>query len=458
MPDAPLMGIYPGPDLDSVADEALLRERAQAVYRESFGADPRFAVLSTRVDELALRANESSTPALVLLMRQLELGRRLYRAGDILDAIDALEQAMNDPSRTLLQWADPDLLAESLEVLALAYQEAQVDGLMDDELLDARLRAALREWIRVMPGHRMDERRYPMSFVEAWRDAYFDQLETSAALLAIRIEEAREASSLLGVDLLVDLRLLRGALGSSVSVRVYDAVEDRFAFDALLAWDGSPDGLADVLSRSFSSVAACIPLRAPMVETEPRRAVESVWLSGAWAAFAYVDRPTERAFLNQGIEAIGQLYFSPVVGIYLDGVVSFSSRDRHGTLLRPVQTQSLSLGMSFKYERTRFRLFLDGGIEIGRRSSVAVTRDFWCRVSGGEVTDFGPDRACEASNVTRRRGSASFGLKFRGGASFRVAGDVWLYASIFASLGVAPFEGRVLDRPIGGSAGASYRF
>lgn len=458
MPATPMLGIYPGPSGQHEFETIRLKEVAERVYAASFGQDARTARLPIRSEELETIASETSTPSLLLMVRQLELGRRLYRAGDLDDAIEVLEQSLNSNERAYLQFSHPDVLAESLEVLSLAYQELQSDSPQNAEFLEARLRVAMREWIRIRPGQRIDERRYPTNFVEAWRQAYFDQLETSAALLAIRMEEARVATNLLEVDLLLDVRLLHGPRGSSVSVRLYDAIEDRFAYDALLAWDGSELGLEDVLSRAFSAARECVPLRSPAPVIEERRIVKSVTLSGGWSGFAYLDRPTSLPFLNQGLDVFTQVYFSPVIGVYIDGMASFSSRDQDGTLLRPVQTQSTSLGVSFQFERPRYRLFVDGGFDISRRTSIAVTRDFWCRVSGGQEISYGEFRACSAEDVTRSGPSAVLSLKTRAGISVKISGRFWLYTSVWTQIGIAPFEGRILDRPLGAGFGGTYRF
>lgn len=456
--DDALVGVYPGPDGAAEADVERLREVVHRAYRSVFGADARTELSGVSMRDLETLASEAFSESTNLVARQLELGRRLYRAGEIAEAIETLEEALASPQRPILALARPDIVAESLEVLALATQEALADGLLSDDQLEARLRYVLREWIRIRPGHRIDGRRYPMTFVEAWRQAYFDQLETSAALLAIRIDEARQVAAILDVDLFVDLRLLHGPRGSSVSVRLYDRVEDRFAYDALLAWDGSAEGLERVLSESFSAANACIPLRAPVSELERKRRVNSVWLYGGWTGFTFMQRPTNQLFFNQGAEAGLQVYFTSVVGMFIETQLAFSSRDRAGTLLRSVQMQGLSAGISLKYERPRYRLFLEGGPYVGRRSSVVVTQDFWCRVSGGDAFDFGPNRACDDRDISRSEGGAVMTINFRGGLSVRIAGSVWLNASIWTAMTVAPFEGRTLDVPVGGTLGAAVKF
>lgn len=458
LPGDILFGFYPGPDGGAEPAGAALEDAALRAYRHAFGHDARTVVSRASVSTLAALGTDAETATHALTAQQLDIGRQFYRMGDISDAIATLEDALSVAMRGTLRWSRASLMAESLETLALAYQEAGAGRLLSDAQAESQTRVALRELIRLRPVGEVDESRYPSSFVTAWRQAYYEQMLVSAAMMSLRVEEARIATSLLDVDVLVDLRLLYGPRGSSIALRIYDAVEDRFAYDGLLAWDGSEAQLEDTLSRAFSSTVDCMNVRRPPVDDERKRLLHSNYLSVGWTSFTYMDRPTERAFLNQGARIGGQHYVTPVVGFYVDLGLVFSGRDRDGTLLSPVQQQALSGGLTLQFAKPRVRVFFDVGAEIARRSDIVATKSFWCRVSGGVAREYGNGRACLASDVFRQRASGLVGVNFRSGFAIRVAGPVWAQVMLHSTLYMIPFGNRGLDRPLGGTAGFSYAY
>lgn len=458
LPKDILFGFYPGPDGSADLAHDALERTALRVYADVFGHDARTIVGETSVASLEERGRDDETPSHELTAQQLEIGRQFYRMGDIADAIRALESALTTAMRGTLRWSRPALMAESLETLALAYQEAGAGRLQSEAQAESQTRVALRELIRLRPTDVVDESRYPLSFVTAWRQAYYEQMLVSAAMMSIRIEEARAATALIDVDTLVDLRLLYGQRGSSIALRVYDAVEDRFAYDGLLAWDGSEAHLEDTLSKALASARDCMKVRRPEAPEGRKRLLHSNYLHVGWTAFMYLDTPTEHVFLNQGARIGGQHYVTPVVGFFADLSIAFSSRDREGILLSPVQQQAMSAGVSLQYAASRFRIHLDVGAELARRTDIVATRSFWCRVSGGEPREYGSGRACLADDVFRQKASGLVGMNLRTGLAVRVVGPVWMHAMMHSTLYLFPFGNRGLDRPLGGTVGFSYAY
>ena len=453
-----LIELYMTPEGTDSLEEAALREAAEREYRRAFAHDARSVFADIGPERLADLAEAQERESDRLLARQLELGRQLYRIGDLEEATRAIEQAMSEAAKTDLRWSRKELLADSLETLALAYQEMSAAPGARALELESQTRLALRDLIRLRPHAKVDEWRYPQSFVEAWRQAYFEQLVVSAAVLALRIEEARSATRLLDVDVIADLRLMYGPRGASFALRMYDAVSDRFAYDGILPWDGSPEHLEEQLSRAFSVARECMRLERPKATSEKRRRLHSNYLSAESVFFTYLDRPTDRPFLNSGFRLGGHHYVTPVVGFYAEVSVTFSSRDRSGILLEPIQLQSLTAGLSLQYERSRLRLFFDVGGDISRRTDLVATRSFWCRVSGGQPVAYDNLRQCREDEVFRQRASGLVGVNFKGGMAVRLVGPVWATAGVHSTVYLVPFGNRGVDRPIGASAGFAYGF
>lgn len=458
MADALLIDFYVGPERSPDLPIDRLRGLAHEEYRRAFGHDLRTEWSGRGPEQLPGLAQAAASESDLLLVRQLEVGRQLYRMGDLHEATRSIEHALQQIADTELRWSRQDLLADSLEILALAYQELSAAPDLRAVEWESQTRLALRELIRLRPDAQVDARRYPLSFVEAWRTAYFEQLVVSAAVLALRIEEARIATRLLDVDVLADLRVMYGPRGASLALRVYDRVADRFAYDGILAWDGSEAHLAEQLSRAFSIARDCMSLTQPIVENERKKLLHSNYLSADALFFVYLDRPTRGAFLNTGFRLGGHHYVTPVVGFYADLSVAFSNRDRAGTLLEPIQMQSLSAGFSLQYERPRFRVFFDVGPEIARRSEIVATRSFWCRVSGGQSIEYDAMRRCTDDEVFRQRPSGLVGVHFKAGLAGRLVGPIWLSLSVYSTAYLVPFGHRGVDRPMGASAGIIYGF
>lgn len=453
-----LLDLYVGPEGTTHLDEQELRSVALQEYRQAFGHDGRTEFSSVRTELLPEIARLEEREADRLLVRELELGRQLYRLGDLHEAVRVLEAGLESIGSSPIRWSRIELLAESLETMALSYQElaAGVDAPVMQ--LETQTRLSLRELIRFRPHAVVDARRYPLSFVEAWRQAYFEQLAVSAAVLALRIEEARQATALLDVDVLADLRLMTGPRGSSIALRVYDAVSDRFAYDGILSWDGSAEHLGSQLSRAFSVARDCMSILPPPKKEGRQRLMYNNFMSMDGLGFVYLDRPTNKAFMNVGFRIGGHHYVTPVVGFFADIQAAFSSRDPDGVLLSPIQLQALSAGLTLQYRRDRFRLHMDVGLLAARRSEIVATDSFWCRVSGGADSQFGAGRSCDAGDVFRQRSSGLFGLQFRGGLGVRLVGPIWLQTAIIAHVYGIPFGHRGVDRPVGAQVGFAYEY
>lgn len=453
-----IVGVYAGPDGAEAIDEPALRAIAEREYRRAFGQDARTVFSESRPSMLPELARLEEGVGTELLVRELELGRQLYRVGELVEAAAAMESALARVASSPLFWSRSELIAETLEILALAYQELATAPGEDVLLREGQARVALRELIRLRPSGRVDERRYPRGFVEAWRQAYFEQLAVSAAVLALRIDEARTAAQLLDVDVIADLRLMVGPRGANIALRVYDVASDRFAYDGVLAWDGSSASLAEQLSRAFSVALDCMRVQPPPAPEGRKRLLHANFTALHSTGFAYLERPTRRAFANYGFRLGGQHYVTPVVGFFADIHAAFSTRDRDGVLLSPIQLQSLSGGVTLQYRKDRFRLYFDVGVVVARRSEIVATRSFWCRVSGGAEVDYGTGRSCAASEVLRQRATGLLGVTFRAGAGARIAGPVWFQLGAFSDVHGIPFGHRSVDIPIGLQAGFAFEY
>lgn len=453
-----LIGVYAGPDGAEAVDEAALREIAAREYRRAFAQDARTVFSESRPSMLPELARLEEGVGTDLLVRELELGRQLYRAGELVEATAVLESSLARVWASPLFWSRSELIAETLETLALAYQELASSAGEDVLLREGQTGVALRALIRLRPRARVDERRYPRGFVEAWRQAYFEQMAVSAAVLALRIDEARTAARLLDVDVVADLRLMVGARGANIALRVYDAASDRFAYDGLLAWDGAPESLAEQLSRAFSVALDCMRVQPPPAAEGRQRLLHTNFTAVNATGFAYLERPTQRAFANYGFRLGGQHYVTPVVGFFVDLHAAFSRRDRDGSLLTPIQLQALSGGVSLQYRKDRLRLYFDVGLVVARRTEIVATRSFWCRVSGGAAVDYGAGRNCASSEVLRQRASGLLGVTFRAGVGVRVVGPVWFQVGAFSDVYGVPFGHRSVDIPTGVQTGFAFEY
>ena len=455
---APLVSVYVD---DSSLVEGVDARAVVADELERFLAlDPRFDE-GTRSLEDALEEASRSGALLEqerLVERYLELGRQLFRAGDVIGAARELDNGLRLAESTTLRWRRPAALADAWEVLALALLERASAEPARQDVHEAAARHALRELIRTEPGRVLDERFYPPRFVDEYRRAFFEQVYGTAVYLSLRNAEARLLTSLLPDDVLLDVRVMRSVRGSQLSIRVWDRVTGRFVHDALLAWDGDERSLRDAVSRALGAAAACLPPRRPAPPERVDGERGRTWVYLGWAGWVPLVRPTREPFLVQGLSLGGQYMITETVGMRLGGRVMFSARDRDGELLAPMQALALDVGPTFQWRRGRLRVWLDVGVEFGRHSEVVASRDFWCRVSGGALRRYDEVRACEESDLTRQPASFVFGVGMRGGAAVQVGGPLWAYLTVGTTLLVAPLDARALDRPLGGESGLLYRF
>lgn len=455
--DTAFVHTYASPDTTASFPHARWETIAQEVYRQELIHDPRIRWTGALPEDLPARALEQQTAEERAIVRELEIGYRLYRLGDLEEATNTLQAALDAVEGSGVSWANESLVADAWQTLARAYQERAAGSQNDASAMASRMRIALQQWIRMRPHETIDENRYPHSFVEAWRQVYFEQLASSAAMLSMRKSAARYVSEALDVDVVADLRIARGVHSGTIAVRVYDSKSDRFVYDGILPWTGDEDDLRDQLSMAFSIAQECLSVL--RVERDERnRIMNSNFLSVESLLFFYAERPTSRAFLNSGIRLSAHHYITPVVGFYADLSVAFSRRDRAGELLSTIQTQGMSLGATFQYKRDRIRLFVDTGLELSRHSEIDVTSSFWCRVSGGTAREFDSQRACDGGDVFTQRASLFAGIRLAAGVSVRIAGPVWWQITFTSTTYLLPFGGRGVDQPIGGTTGLVYGF
>lgn len=453
----PGVQVYSSPDQTEEMPLERWIAQVERAYLNALGGDARIVWAEEGFSALRERAQQANTAEERAIERELEIGYRLYRMGDLQEATRTLHSALIAIDGTGVAWANESLVVDAWQTLARAYQELLSASSEAQSERASAVRLALQEWIRLRPQERMDAARYPRSFVEAWRQVYFEQLSASAAVLSMRKDEARYIADTLDVDVVPDVRIMRSGSTGTIAVRVYDARTDRFAYDAILPWNGQDEDLISTLSKAFSVALECLQIvHAP--SDERKRRLHSNYLSAESLLFFYAERPTRRAFLNSGIRLGGHHYVTPAVGFFADISVSFSRRDRAGELLKTVQMQSLSAGASFQYERPRFRVFMDIGLEIARRTELVVTSSFWCRVSGGEPTSYDGARGCLAEDVFSQRASALLGVRLGAGLGVRIAGPLWWQMTLTSTMYLVPFGHRGVDRPIGGTTGLVYGF
>lgn len=457
MLDTPFVHVYTPPDQMGNFSERRLEKVVKHVYHSAFVHDERSEWTELKSADVVPYARANKGAEERAIERELEMGYRLYRLGELEEATQTLESALRAIEGTGVAFADEQAVADGWHVLARAYQERALSDPDAPDELASNMRLALQEWIRLRPQERIDGDRYPRRFVEAWRQVYFEQLASTAAVLSMRRAEAKYIAKTLDVDVVPDVRITQRGDRGTIAVRVYDAVADRFAYDAILPWNGNASALEDALSRAFSVAKECLEMRA-VPQKGRKRLLHRNYLSVESLLFFYAERPTKRAFLNSGIRIAGHHYVTPVVGFFADLSVSFSRRDRAGELLETVQTQSLSAGVSFQHERPRFRAFVDAGLEVSRRSELKMTSSFWCRVSGGAPTSYDGQRGCDPADVFSQRPSALMGVRLSGGIGARIAGPLWWQMSITTTLYLVPFGNRGVDRPIGGTTGLVYSF
>lgn len=455
--DAPFVYVYTAPNTDTDPRLQHWTDLVERAYRDALSLDARVVWSGVRPAHLYAAAKKNPSSEERAIERELEIGYRLYRMGELQEATRTLHSALMAVEGTGVAWVNEALVVDAWQTLARAYQERLSSSSSAPSELASNVRLALQQWIRMRPQERLEEYRYPRAFVEAWRQVYFEQLSSSAAVLSMRKKEARYIAATLDVDVVPDVRIAQSGTTGTIAVRVYDAQSDRFAYDAILPWNGQDDDLSSTLSEAFSVAQECLRLMRKETEGRQRR-LHSNYLSIESLLFFYAERPTSRAFLNSGIRLGGHHYVTPAIGFFADVSVSFSRRDRAGELLKTVQTQSLSAGASFQYERPRFRVFVDAGLEFSRRTELVVTSSFWCRVSGGEPTEYDDAHACRSSDVFSQRASALLGVRLGAGLSVRVAGPLWWQMTLTSTMYLVPFGHRGVDRPIGGTVGLVYGF
>lgn len=462
-PALPFVQIYVLPDESGrVRSGAGYRQAVARSYGEVFGNDPRIARSEERFEPLDVYGPggvrvSSGDSRIDGALETLARGRQLFRAGDTASAAEVLREGLQQASTTALPFTHFELLAESWETLALVALELSVERVEEEESWRSLSRVALREMIRLSPERTVDPRLYPPRFFDAWRSAYREQTVATTTLLSVRSDEARALSAFLDIDLLVDVRIIETDESGQIGVRVYDRVDDRFFYDGLHAWEGGAEEISAIVERALRAALACLPPHTPPPEDEPSR-LHDVYVYSNWLGFSYLERPTTRAFLNQGAELGAQFYFTENVGLSLVAQLAFSNRDADGDLLDTVQTSSISLSPSFQFAREGYRIFLEAGPQLTRVSRVRATRSYWCKVSGGEPFQFDDERVCLPEDITEQGARAQFALSFRIGFALRVAGPLWAHINASSALYLLPFEGRAVDFPIGGSAGLMFQF
>ena len=97
-----LIELYMAPEGTDSLEEAALREAAEREYRRAFAHDARSVFADIGPERLADLAEAQERESDRLLARQLELGRQLYRIGDLEEATRAIEQAMSEAAKSAI--------------------------------------------------------------------------------------------------------------------------------------------------------------------------------------------------------------------------------------------------------------------------------------------------------------------------------------------------------------------
>lgn len=413
------------------------------------------------VPDVAARLAEASrgerhTDLLFIAERSAALGIEYFRAFNLASAVTELESALSTYGRTLAPWTQPDAVAEAWQYLALA--ELALAELTPTEAAahEARAGRALREMIRVAPGRTLDSARYPTSVVALYEQAYVGHVIDAGRDLAMRADEARRVSALLGVDQLVSSFALVVDEGIILHLQLWDARSGRFAVEESIALPDDATDLQGPLDAALSRVVACLPL-IPVPEADPDEERGSVYASLGYTSSTYLTSVTTERFVSHGAHFGAQWLARETVGMFGRFSQSVARRDPRGELVARVDSTRVALGVLASARRGRVRGFLEGGLDLTRIGPVSATTSFWCKVSEGEAVSFDETRECVEDDVVELDARLHGGIELGAGFGVRLGGRFWFETRSRMSLYVAPFEGRSLDTPVGLDFGLSYR-
>ena len=431
---------------------ALTREIAATLEH-----DPRFLVVNEEERLAAVRmapAHEMIEFVHVLRDRGIEQ----FGLYEIDSAIDSLETAIRRYREAGASLTRPRDLAMAYEYLARAQLErANIasDGERRSTAL-ASARHAFKELIRLNPNADIREGLFPAEVVALFREVYIELLFDDENSLGLSSTVARNVITQNDLAYIFYPYFIRDESGVRLVMQVFDHSASE-VFRAVVPLTSDTPTSLERVNRIASRFVACIPLRREVVPPPAAVDARHLFLQAGWGFTFYGVRPTDKQFLNQGISLSLDYLLTENFGFFGRSSVLFGGRDPDGDLLSGFTSVRNTLGLMLSIRFDWLRIWFGTGVEYNRVSSFQATGDFWCKVSGGNLTTYETGRDCRSTEVIRVDPRNLFGAYLMPGVSFDVASPFSLYVNGNFGFYLSDDTDDV-DFPLSGEGGVEYRF
>lgn len=387
---------------------------------------------------------------------QRDYGIDYFGRYELHSAREQLDEALDSYRRAEAYLTDPRDVARAYEYRARTLIEMVATGMDDPLPLVNAAREDFRQMIRLDPESGIREGLFPSAVVELYQQAYLELLADDGALLSLTSDRAQALAARYQLDRVVWAFFLRDASGRRLVLEVYDAGGRRESRQ-ILAMQEDTELAVRRLNRAVSRYLACEPIRYEPPPPAPPGDAGRFFLQAGWGAGVFAERPTAGQFLNQGIGVTLDLHLSDNLGIFGRANVMFSGRDPEGDLLSRFTSTRLSGGLALSARMDWFRPFLGLGFELNVVGHITASDNFWCKVSGGSPTTFGPGRACLPGDLQEQSTSVLFGPYLMPGFSIDIVSPFALYLLGSFAFYISDASTN-LDFPLVGEAGIEYRF
>lgn len=441
-------------------EETGLRELSIAdverVPRRFTARDPRYHLVDFTAALLREARTERHEDTLEIAAQSARLARGHHQAYNLPSAVSELEASLDLYERTTRGWTRPEDVGDAWLTLARVRLElAQADA-ENAQVHLAHADAAFRQMIRVNPGRRIDPFEFPASVVEAYHAAYLEHLLDGGAQLRLDASEARRLARIAEADLVIYAFVLTDADGHRLVLQAYDVLDERFVLDEEVEIEPTQAAVSDEIEAALSRLAACQERIPPPVVDEPADR-GTLFVSTAFSAGTYTERPTDRLFTNLGAKLSLTFMVRETFGVTFSGTQWTAPRDPDGELLRALETTRGTLGVVAGGRASRgLRVLALAGLDVTRIGRLRATDSFWCKVSEGEPFEFDDVRRCEESDLFDEDPQVQLGLTFGLGTDLNLSGPFWLHLQANTSIYSVPLEDRRVNFPLSLDIGLTY--
>lgn len=422
----------------------------------SLAADPRMELVTQEEMQRSARSalgQDSASYVNFLRDRGVE-EFALYEIGSAIDTLREAVESYEELGAWYTQSAD---VAMAYEYLARAYLERAAIAETPDGQTGAlaQARRAFKALIRLRPNADIRPGLFPPPVVSLFREAYVELLFEEGRALAMPSDRAQDLIDLQDLDYLVFPYFLRDDDGVRLVVQVLDASSTE-VFREVVPLPDDPNTSLDRVSWAISSFIACLPLRREAPVGPVAVDAGHLFLKAGWAFMFYGEKPTDEAFLNQGVSLQLDYQVTENFGAFARTSILFGDRDPAGDLIDGFDSVRTSLGIVLSIRFRWLRFWLGTGLEYNRVGSYRATEEFWCKVSGGAPANFDEERDCRPAEVDSVPSSNLFGPYLMPGVSIELITPFSLYVN--GNFGFYISDSADVDFPLSGEGGIEYRF